>query len=187
MNRLTAKRERFCQEMIKPKANQSRAYRAAFNAHGMKAKTIHEKASRLMAEGKIRARIAELMKPAIEQVRMTREEWLLKFEKMVRGDVRKMFDEFGHPIEISKLGDHEAAMVEGFQLTAEYTKVKKSDGSTEPVPTGYTKTYKLTPKIKVLLELGKAMGWCVDTKDVRLGATLEELVLGSMELENPSL
>ena len=181
MRSLTAKRERFCQEMVKPKANQSKAYRAAFNAHGMKAKTIHEKASRLMAEGKIRARIAELMTPAIEKVQMIREDWLLKLAEIVRGDVRKMFDEFGKPIEIPKLGDHEAAMVEGFQITAQYTKVKKSDGSTEAVLTGCTKTYKLTPKIKALLEFGKAMGWYTETKDVKLGATLEALVLGSYE------
>ena len=31
---LTAKREQFCLEMIKPKANRSKAYRASFNTKG---------------------------------------------------------------------------------------------------------------------------------------------------------
>lgn len=170
--------------MVKPKANQSKAYRAAFNTHGMKAKTIHNEASKLMNNPDITARISELMTPAIEKVQMTREEWLLELEKPLRGDVRKMFDEIGKPIEIPNLGDYEAAMLEGFQFTAQYAKVKKLDGNTEAVLTGYTKTYKLTPKIKVLLEFGKAMGWYAETKDVGLGATLEELVLGSMRIGN---
>ena len=169
--------------MVKPKANQSKAYRAAFNTHGMKAKTIHNEASKLMNNPDITARISELMQPSIERVRMTREEWLLKFEKLVRGDVRKMFDAFGNPIEIPKLGENEALMVEGFEFCEDYTKVKKADGQTDAVPTGYTKKVKLASKLKAMLEFGKAMGWYAESKDMGLGLTLEELVLASMKCE----
>lgn len=178
---LTPKREKFCQEMLKPKADQSSAYRKTFNCKKMKVKTVYEKASRLMADSKIRARIAELMKPAIEQVQMSREEWLLEMEKMMRGDVRKMFDEFGNPVEIPHLSDNEAAMVEGFEFEETFTKVKKADGDTDAVPTGYIKKYKLTPKLKRALEFGKVMGWYTEKSKIELGASLEELVMASMK------
>ncbi len=40
---LTAKREKFCQEMIKPKATPIKAYRAAFNAKSMSRAAIYTK------------------------------------------------------------------------------------------------------------------------------------------------
>lgn len=161
MTKLTPKQERFCQEIVKGKS-QSDAYRAAFEATKMQAKTIHEKASVLMARGKVAARIIEIQAPVIAKVRVTREEWLEKMQTFFYSDVRKMFDQFGNPIELPQLGDNEAAMVEGFEFEETFTKVKKADGDTDAVPTGYTKKYKLTPKLKAMLEFGKVMGWYDD-------------------------
>lgn len=161
MTKLTPKQERFCQEIVKGKS-QSDAYRAAFDAKKMQAKTIHEKASVLMASGKVAARISEIQGPVLAKVRVTREEWLEKMQAFFYSDVRKMFDQFGNPIELPQLGDNEAAMVEGFEFCEDYTKVKKSDGDTDAVATGYTKKYKLTPKLKAMLEFGKVMGWYDD-------------------------
>jgi hypothetical protein len=158
MIKLTQKQERFCQEIVKGKS-QSDAYRLAFKPKRMKDKSIHEKASQYMAEVKIRSRITEIQAPVLAKVRVTREEWLEKMQAFFYSDVRKMFDEFGNPIEIPHLQDNEAAMVEGFEFCEEYTKVKKADGETDAVPTGYTKKYKLTPKLKAMLEFGKVMGW----------------------------
>ncbi len=191
MTKLTPKQERFCQEMCKPEANQSKAYRVAFNPKGMKAKTIHEKASRLMAEGKIQARIKNIMAPVIEKVRMTKEDWTLGMERWVNGamkaDTRKMYDQFGNPVEIRELGDAEEILVEGFEFCEDYTKVKKADGETDAVPTGYTKKVKFTsrlgPGIKAAIEFGKVMGWYTEKKELSLDATLEELVMGSMKVE----
>lgn len=56
---LTAKQEAFCQAIADGK-NQSDAYRSAYNALNMKDSTITERASRLMAEGNISARVKEL-------------------------------------------------------------------------------------------------------------------------------
>lgn len=179
--RLTAKEEKFCLEMIKPKANQSDAYRKAFKPKRMKAKTIWEEASRVAANPKVSARIAELMKPLIEEVQVTRAQWLKKMESYYHSDVRKMYDEFGNPIEIPQLGDHEAMLVEGFEFEEQFTKVKKAGGGEDAVPTGYIKKYKLTPKLKAMLEFGKVMGWYVEKSKVDLGASLEELVMASMK------
>lgn len=177
---LTPKREKFCREIVKG-SNQSDSYRKSFNAKKMKDKTIHERASWLMAQDKIKTRIQELMGPVVAQVQMSREEWLLEMEKMMRGDVRKMFDEFGNPVEIPHLSDNEAAMVEGFEFEETFTKVKKADGDTDAVPTGYIKKYKLTPKLKRALEFGKVMGWYTEKAKLELGASLEELVMASMK------
>lgn len=178
--KLTPKQERFCQEIVKG-GSQSDAYRVSFKPKKMKDKTIHEEASRVAADPKVSARIAELMAPVVAKVQMTREEWFLEMEKMMRGDVRKLFDEFGNPIDVPSLSDNEASMIEGFEFEETYTKVKKADGDTDAVPTGYVKKYKLTPKLKRALEFGKVMGWYTEKKELSLDKTLEELVLGSMQ------
>lgn len=75
---LTAKQERFVQCIIEG-MSQADAYRTAYETSRMTDKTIHEKASRLMSDGKVRARIAELreqmMKPSIMSAQ-ERLEWL---------------------------------------------------------------------------------------------------------------
>ena len=56
---LTAKQEKFVQEIIAGKS-QADAYRSAYSANRMSDKTIHEAASRLMADSKVCARVQEL-------------------------------------------------------------------------------------------------------------------------------
>jgi len=56
---LTAKMEQFAQA-IAAGANQTDAYRVAYSAGGMTAKTVWEKAAKLVAHDKVRARIATL-------------------------------------------------------------------------------------------------------------------------------
>ena len=56
---LTPKREAFAQAVANGKT-QADAYREAFNAANMKPETIWSKASELMADGKVAARVEEL-------------------------------------------------------------------------------------------------------------------------------
>lgn len=178
---LSVKEEKFCQLIAAGTCkDQSDAYRKVWKPKKAKAKTVHEEASRIRNSPKIDARIQQLMAPVVEEVRVTREQWLKKMESFFLSDVRKMFDQFGNPIDIPNLGDHEAIMVDGFEFEEQFTKVKSSDGTTDAVPTGYIKKYKLTPKLKAMLEFGKVMGWYTEKQELGLDATLEELVLGSM-------
>ncbi len=174
---LSVKEEKFCQLMAAGTCkDQSDAYRKAFKPKTKtKAASIHVLASKVMAKGKIRLRISELMAPVIAKVQMTREEWLLECEQIMRGDVRKLFNEYGQPVEVSKLGDNEAAIIEGLEVVENFAKV---GDHAEHV--GYTTKIKLTPKLKRALEFGKVMGWYTEKKELGLDATLEELVLGSM-------
>jgi len=182
--KLLLREEKFCQLLaagVHPKTGkpitQSDAYRLAYNPRKTtKQKSIHEKASFLSNQVKIRARVDELLKPVVEQVQVTREQWLKKMEGYFHSDVRKMFTGPGNAIDIHELGDNEALMVEGYELVENFEKV---GDKAEHV--GYTKKVKLTPKLKAMLEFGKVMGWYTEKKEIDLGATLEELVLGSMK------
>ena len=72
---LTPKQEHFAQQVASGKT-QADAYRAAFSAGKMKAETIQQAASRLMANSKVSARVEELRKPIAEKAQITLERHL---------------------------------------------------------------------------------------------------------------
>lgn len=75
---LTAKQEEFAKKIVEG-MNQADAYRAAYPKQKMSDKTIHEAASRLMANSKVLARISELRQELARPSIMTaqkRLEWL---------------------------------------------------------------------------------------------------------------
>ncbi len=69
---LTAKQEAFCQG-IADGLGQADAYRAAYDAEGMKDNTIYPLASKLMKNSKVAARIAELKSEVQEKQLWSRE------------------------------------------------------------------------------------------------------------------
>ena len=71
-DKLTAKQEAFAQA-IADGMGQADAYRMAYDAEGMKDSTVHPKASRMLSEGKIRARVDELKAMVVEKQLWTRE------------------------------------------------------------------------------------------------------------------
>lgn len=56
------------------------------------------------------------MQPVIERAQLNRDEWLDGPTRICLEDVRKMFDERGTPIAITKLGDSEAAAIAAFEV-----------------------------------------------------------------------
>ena len=56
---LTAKQEMFCRVLVAEGLTQADAYRRAYDTHG-KAATVQQKASQLMANGRVRARVEAL-------------------------------------------------------------------------------------------------------------------------------
>jgi len=67
---LTPKQEAFAHAVASGKT-QADAYRHAFSATKMKAETVIQSASRLMADRKVAARVAELRKPVADATQMT--------------------------------------------------------------------------------------------------------------------
>jgi hypothetical protein len=70
--KLTAKQEAFAQG-IADGLGQADAYRMAYDAEGMKDNTIYSKASVLMSDGKVAARVAQLKSQVAEKQLWTRE------------------------------------------------------------------------------------------------------------------
>lgn len=94
---LTAKQEQFVKGIIDG-MSQADAYRSAYDTSRMADKTVHEKASRLMSDGKVRARVQELrgqmMTPSIMSAQ-ERLEWLtelIQSDEEGTGDKLKAID-----------------------------------------------------------------------------------------------
>lgn len=121
----------------------------------MKAKTINENASRLMADHNVKARVEELKAPVEAKVRLTYERWLREIDRCATYDVRKMFDTHGNPKEIVDLDDDSAPAIAGYEFTEDF--VGKKDETRTAV--GYTKKVKLIDKIRALELAGKARGY----------------------------
>lgn len=79
--KLTPKQERFAQEVASGKS-QADAYRAAYDAELSKPETIHSKASVLMADGKVAARVAELREPVVQKAQITLESHLADLQML---------------------------------------------------------------------------------------------------------
>jgi len=77
---LIAKQEKFCQAIVAGNS-QSAAYRLAYDAENMAAKTVNQAASRIMADSNITARVGELRKPVVEAVRYGLKEAMGEAEK----------------------------------------------------------------------------------------------------------
>lgn len=82
---LTAQQERFAQNIIMG-MSQAEAYRNAYNTKKMTDKTVWEKASRLMATDKVRARVDELRAQVADKAIMTAEERLKFLTKIIKGE-----------------------------------------------------------------------------------------------------
>lgn len=70
---LTAKREKFVQELIKGKS-QREAYKEAYNCKNMKDETIDKRASELFSDGEVRGRYDELINKSADEALWTREQ-----------------------------------------------------------------------------------------------------------------
>ncbi len=120
----------------------------------------------MMAHGKVRARVAELMQPVIAKAQLTREQWLESIARLAMFDPRKMFDAHGNPKEITDLDDNEAAAIAGFEFTKEFAGAQKKKGedveSSGRVAVGYTKKFKLADKLRALELYGKAQCFYAD-------------------------
>ncbi len=156
--KLTAKQEAFCLAIL-TEPDQASAYRSAYKPQKMSANAIYREASVMMKIPKIAQRVTELRAARADKAVMKKSEWDQLLTKMARADVGKMFDSFGNPKEIRELGENERAIIEGFEFIEDFA---GKEG--ERTAVGYTKKFKMTPKLAVLKELGEALGYYHDPK-----------------------
>lgn len=78
--KLTAKQEAFCLAYIETN-NASEAYRRSYDSSKMKPESVYESASRLLADVKITARLAELREPIMQRHNVTVDSLVLELEE----------------------------------------------------------------------------------------------------------
>ena len=78
--KLTAKQEAFCLAYIETN-NASEAYRRVYDSNKMKPESVNESASRLLADVKITARLAELREPIMQRHNVTVDSLVLELEE----------------------------------------------------------------------------------------------------------
>jgi len=159
--KLTAKQERFCQAMCKPRTTQSQAYRAAFSAKRMKAATVHSEACKLMTIPKITARIEEIRKPVVESLRWSLEERMKELRCAGQLDPLDLFDEHGQPKSMKDIPEHARRAIAGWEIDPE----------------------KFTTKVKTVDKRGAIMDYTrlagdmpAETHKIQIGVTVEHLV-----------
>ena len=169
--KLTPKEEAFCIAVLAER-NPSDAYRTAYKPQRAKAKTIHEMASRLIAKPKVRARIEMLMQPVIERAQFSRKEWLEALVRIIRADIRKMFDSYGKPLPITDLEDNEAAAIEAFAVYSDVigSRDERHGG-------GSVLKVQLVDQLKALELYGKAMGYFAERGDLAATGTATTLTV----------
>jgi hypothetical protein len=106
-----------------------------------------------MAKPKVRTRIEVLMQPVIERAQLSREEWLETLVRIIRADIRRMFDLYGRPLPFSDLGPNEAAAIAALEVYG------RADNSDPPEERGGRPKVRIVDKLKALELYGKAMGY----------------------------
>lgn len=92
--KLTAKQEAFCVEYVRC-GNASEAYRVAYGPGRMSAKTIHEKASRLLSTGNVRARVSELQSAIADEAVIDEARTARTLAAVAFADPKDLYDEHG--------------------------------------------------------------------------------------------
>lgn len=143
--KLTPKQERFVQEYLVDLNATAAAVRAGYSK-----KTANRIASENLSKPDIQAAIQEAIQKRQERTEITQDMVIQELAKLGFFDIRKLFDEDGEPLDISKLDEDTAAALVGLDVLD----VSDSNGNYA----GFIKKYKMADKIKALELLGKHLG-----------------------------
>ncbi len=155
--RLTPKQERFAQAMVDADS-QAEAYRSAYSADNMADATIHEAASRLMADSKIAARVEYLKDLRVRRHEATIDKVVAEYAKLAFLDIRKAFTLQGDLIPIADLDDETAAAIAG----VEFEEVFEHDKESGRKQIGRIHKIKLIDKKGALDSLSRYLGMFQD-------------------------
>lgn len=100
-NNLTPKQENFCREYIKC-GNASEAYRKAYNCQNMKPESINRKASELLDNVKITARVQELDKEKKNEAIADAQEIQETLTRLLRGQINE------ECVVVENIGDYQS-------------------------------------------------------------------------------
>ena len=145
--------ERFCQEYVVD-LNGTQAYiRAGYSERGAEAS-----ASKLLANPKVKARIAELQAKVASKLEITAERVLMETARIAYSDPRKLFNEDGSLKHIKDLDDDTAAAISGIEYDGTVRKIRRYD------------------KNAALANLGKHLKLFRDQVELNIGEGLAEAI-----------
>ena len=119
------------------------------------------------------------MQPLIEPAQLSRDQWLELLARICLADIRKMFDEHGNPIAITKLADSEAAAIAAFEAFSD------TESSDEPQLRGSTTRVRMVDQLRALELYGKAMGYFVDRREMMGSAERRPII--TVEFVDPPI
>lgn len=152
-NKLSPQQEAFAVAVVSGKT-QADAYREAYpKSKAWKDDSVHNKASALMRNAQVKARVKELQGFVADQGIATARQTLIEASRIALFDPRKLFREDGSPKPISELDDDTAAALAGLDVHEEY-----AGSGDDRVFIGYTKKYKVADKNAALEKLFKHHG-----------------------------
>lgn len=141
MKTLTAKQDRFCQEIVIGQTL-SDAYDMAFQPRKASKKSINERASRLRKNSKIVARIRQLQAPVVAQVQRTMTDRLNELTHAIFLDPADCFDDLGQFLPIRAMPEH----------------VRRAIASYEVDPVSLATKIKFVDKLAAITQYSKLVG-----------------------------
>ena len=136
--------------------NQTECYKQTHNVGKLNKKGICERASRLMKDCNIAARISELRRPVVERFQVHHEAWLTRLHEMAFVDKRRMFDKHNNCIDIPDMPADVSSSIAGFEISEEF--VGKKEDETR-IAVGFTKKFKMVNPLDAIELYGKALGF----------------------------
>ena len=150
---LTAKEQAFLEEFPKDQNATQAAIRAGYSqltAHVQGARVL----KRLYEQIRATVRGQENRPSTISAREAAFARYVKEIERLSYFDARKFYDSFGNPLEIPELGDEEAAVIAGFEVSEQFEGKGESRKAV-----GYVRRFKLADKIAALSLLGKVRGF----------------------------
>lgn len=165
---LTPKQEKFAQCVASGKT-QADAYREAYNASNMKAETIAVKASELMRDGNVSARVGELSKPGIEKAKVTAEKVIAELARIAFFDTGLLYNEDGTLKQITELDSEVTRAIHSTKNRIEKQGPDKEDWAE-------IKEIRTHDKLKALELLGKTLALFTDKHEHSGTISLKDFV-----------
>jgi len=173
---LTDKQENYCQAYVVC-ANQSAAYRIAYDAEDMNIHTVAVEACKLHANPDITIRIKQIQKEAYERNKITIDELVQELAGMVRFDIATLYDDEGKLLPLKQIPLASRRMIQQLDTDELFNYI---DGQKEVI--GQTKKIRTIAKLDAVEKLMKHLGGykedntqrntilIVDSKDAKLGS-----------------
>lgn len=174
---LTPKQKIFADEYLID-LNATRAYKVAY-PNIKKDEVARVNGSRLLTNANVAAYVQKRMDERAQRTGITQDMVLQELAKLGFFDIRKLFDDDGKPLDISRLDDSTAACIAGMDVLDAY-----GGAGEDKEFIGYIKKYKLSDKLKALELLGRHLGMfkdkvelsgILDTEKTKLDDLLQQM------------